>query len=99
MKKLLVLSMMLVLGFSSAVSFAEEEENPHRVNATTEEPNENNSRTVSKGGTQAGANAIGTADDCPECRARTKQGLLGEDTNFRKGSTIDFKQSGQKGAQ
>jgi hypothetical protein len=103
MKRTLILSMMLVLGFTSlsTVSFAQEDGEAKRdpsTIATGDDPNDLNSKTFGPSGTQAGTTAIGTKKDCPTCDAHAKQMRLGADTNFRKGSTIDFKKS-QEGAQ
>ncbi|KYG66827.1 hypothetical protein AZI86_07260 [Bdellovibrio bacteriovorus] len=96
MKKILALSMMLVLGFSSTFSYAQEE-NPNRVNATGDDPNENMGRSF---GAETQANVAATGTGCKECEARLKRIRMQEDTTFRKGGTSsDPSQKAQSGAQ
>ena len=99
MKKLLVLSMMLVLGFSATVSYAQmvESENANRVNATGDDPNEYMGRSF---GSETQANVAATGTGCKDCEARLKGGRLKDDSIPRATSSPDApKQKGQGATQ
>ncbi len=82
MKRILVLSMMLVLGCVSlsAVSYAQSEDANRTVNPGTD-PNENTGRTFVKAGTEGGAAVVGLQDDCPVCAARRSGVAIKKATN------------------
>lgn len=96
MKRLLALTMMLVLGFAT-VSFAQQEENPNRVNAQGEDPNEYMGRSL---GSETQANVAAAGTGCKDCAARLSPVRLNKDTNYRKGgANKDPNQTSQSGAQ
>ncbi len=82
MKRILVLSMMLVLGFTSlsAVSYAQSEDANRTVNPGND-PADNAGRTYVKTGTEGGAGVVGLQDDCPICAARRSGVAIKKATN------------------
>lgn len=100
MKRILVLSMTLVLSFApTAVVFAQEE-NSHRAVNPGEDPNELTGRTYRNAATEGGAGVIGLADDCPTCAARRSSVNINKNTNpSAKGSGKDADSRAQGGTQ
>lgn len=82
MKRILVLSMMLVLGFTglSAVSHAQDE-NANRTVNPGKDPADDVGRTFTKSGTEGGAAVVGLQDDCPVCAARRSGVAIKKATN------------------
>ncbi|XGC80956.1 hit locus [Bdellovibrio bacteriovorus] len=81
MKKVLALSISLVLGFStvSVTAFAQEDDSKRTVNPGVD-PNEAK-------GTRAIEAEVAAPGYCPECIARMKHGRINDDTTYRPAGT------------
>jgi hypothetical protein len=92
MKRILALSLMLVLGFTT-ISYAGnvDDENPNRTVNPGDDPNDGIDRSSTPQNTAANVAAKGTG--CRECEARLKHMRLGDYSNpgSTPSSTIDFK--------
>lgn len=97
MKRILVLSLTLILGFAPVSFVYAQEEGANRPANPGEDPNEKTGRTFVKAGTEAGAGAIGVPNDCENCRLFNAPVTMHKNTNPGAKSQQDASGSSQSG--